>query len=246
MRCLAALILVIASSFSHIASAQEWTKLADITKTVPVQGQQVTLVIRPELRFSEGPGHATTVTARALMRLDDLQQKVPNLLRAIAEQKSNCGTRWSFPRIDPVVVETGKLKLRGQLQLQQWVCAGPLKTFIASQTADFVLAIYPQRTDNEVALTADLEAFDPHGALGMVGAGNELRNIVDAELKRALSADSLRLKFPPDLASISPRFSAAEIRDAGSGNGELFVEAQADITPADMPKILSWIASANR
>lgn len=247
MRYLLALTLFIVGLLPATGSADEWTPFPDITRTVAVGGQQVTLVIRGELRFSDGPVKGMLASARASTRLDELQQKIPELLKKVAEQKSSCTTRWSFPSLQPGTIEGGKLKVGGQVKVEQWVCTDGLvkiKTFLASQSADFILAVFPKLTAGELSLDAELEKFQPHGAAGRLGLGDELRDILQNELKKALGSE--KLQFPPEIAAIKPRFTAAEIRDVGGGKGELFLEAQADITPADMTNILQLILSAKK
>ena len=50
----------------------------------------------------------------------------------------------------------------------------------------------------------------------------------------------MKFKFPPEVASVNPRFVDAHLVDTG-GKGELYVEATAVIRAADMTRILLLI-----
>jgi hypothetical protein len=221
------------------ANAQDWSKLRDRRQLVTIEGLQVTILVRSEARFSDRPA-GIQLNLRAGAGLDDLQAKTSDILRALAAKKSICEARWSLPQLSPATVQEGKLKVSGQVRVETWLCAGPLKTFIARETADFVIALQPLRADDEVAVTAELEHFDLGKSL-LGGIGNELKKLLASALKQVFDSDAAKLKFPPEVASIKPRFTRADLVDAGDGKAELQVEAEAVIRAADMPKIMALI-----
>lgn len=243
---LATFIFLGASIFQGGAFAQEWARLPDRSRTVAINGQQVTFVARPEARFVDGPNNAILAGVRVSARLDDLQDKAHGILQSLAQQKSNCGTRWSFPSLAPTAIRDGKLVVAGALRVEQWVCAGPLKTFLASQTATFVLGLSPRIVENEIRLTAELEKFDlGGGVLGISPITNELKDAVSAALDNAFASQDAKLRFPPEVASINPQFTAAEIRAADAGRGEIYVEAQATVRASDMTRIMTLLSKQN-
>jgi phytoene dehydrogenase-like protein len=65
--------------------------------------------------------------------------------------------------------------------------------------------------------------------------------MLSSALRRVFDDDGAKFKFPPEVAAINPRFTRADLVDAGSGKGELQVEAEAVIRAADMPRIMSLI-----
>jgi hypothetical protein len=239
-----AAILILAAAFPNWTAAQDWVRLPEKSRDVTIEGQQLKIVIRPEIRFTDGPANNIIADLRAYVHLEDLQNKAPALLRVLAEKKSDCDTRWSFPSMAPVIVQNGKLKIAGQVRLEKWACVGPLKTRLARETADFVIALYPSNQTSEVVMKAELERFDLGNSL-LGGFENQLRDMLSGQLDEVFARDDMKLRFPPEVASINPRFAAAEIKDAGGGKGELFMEAQATIRASEMTKILSLIAKQN-
>ena len=233
-------LLLIAAPYPG-AEAQEWTKLKEKTHQILLQGQTAEIVIRPEVRFTDGPNNVIIVELRAYARLDDLQDKAPALLQALAAQRSNCETRWNFPSL-ATTVQNEKLKVGGQLRVVQWACIGPLKTIIASETADFLVALHPVSDGNRVFLKSEIEKFDLGGGLlNSLGAGDTIRNILADLLKRTVGEDT-KLEIPPEFATINPTFTNAGIRDTGNNRGELVVEANATIGAKDLTRIMSLIA----
>jgi hypothetical protein len=242
-RLFAALFLVIAATVPIQAMAQQWVKLPEKAQQVMIDGLQVKVVVRPEISFVDGPDNKIVANLRAYAGLDDLQDKAPALLRALAERKSDCGTRWSFPDLAPTTVHDGKLKVGGQVRVVQWACIGPLKTILASETADFVVALYPLNRESEIVAAAELEKFDVGaGLLRSLDADRELRGAISDLLNKAFGGEDTKFKFPPEVMSISPKFTNAGIRDTGGGKGELFIEARATIGAGDMARIMSLIA----
>jgi hypothetical protein len=232
-----AFILATASSKTD---AQDWVPLPDKTQVLIVEGQQVTISVRSEARFSEGQSGGIILNFRARARLDDFQAKVPDILRALAAKKSRCETRWSFPQLSPATVQSGKLKVEGQVRAEQWVCAGPLKTRVARETADFIIALRPVPSGSEMAVAAELEKFDLGNSM-LSGVEDELKQALSSSLGKVFHGDGAKLRFPPEVASINPRFTAARLADAGQGKGELDVEAEALLRAADMAKIMALI-----
>lgn len=234
------LAIALSAILQSQASAQNWTKLPDVKQVLTVEGLQVTIITRPEMRFSEGPDKSTALSLRARVRLDDLQEKVPTLLHALATSKSTCATRWSFPELNPSAVQNGRLKVGGKVRIVQWLCAGPLKTILAQETARFVIALFPSHTDHEVAVTAELEEFDVGGGLvNSLGVDDEIKRTVSTLLAKAFSGDDAKFRFPHEVADLKPKFTSASVSDAGGGKGELLVEAAATVTPSDMTKFLT-------
>jgi hypothetical protein len=222
------------------APAQEWEKLAEITRDVSIEGQQVKLVVRPESRFTNAPDNKILAELRAYARLDELQDKAPTVLHKLAGEKSSCETRWSFPSLAPVAVADGRLKLSGQVRVEKWTCK-VIKTKLVQETADFRLALYPVNNTSHIAMKADLEHFDLGKSL-IRSLEGEIRGLIAGEIAKSLARDDMRFAFPPKISSLNPRFTAAEIRDAGSGKGELYMQAAATIGAAELGKLLAIIA----
>jgi hypothetical protein len=222
------------------APAQEWDKLAEITRVVPIEGQQVKLVVRPESRFTNAADNKILAELRAYARLDELQDKAATILHTLAGKKSSCETRWSFPSLSPVAVADGRLKLSGQVRVEKWNCK-LIKTKLVRETADFRLALYPVNNTSEIGLKAELEHFDLGKSL-IRGLQGEIRELISGEIEKSLARDDAKFRFPPEISSLNPRFTAAEIKDAGGGKGELFMQAAATIGAAEMGKLLTIIA----
>lgn len=235
-----AIALILTATGCSEARAQEWQKLSDKTQVVTLEGQPVTIVVRTEVRFSDGQSGGIDMSAKARASLDDLQAKGPDILRALASHKSSCDTRWSFPQVLPATVQGGKLKIEGQAHAEQWLCSGPLKTRLIEATADFTVALQPARRETEIGMSAEIERFEVHGALS--GLSGDLKQLLSSSLSRLVEGDAMKFKFPPEVANVNPRFTDAHLVDAGEGKGELHVEATAVIRAADMARILSLIA----
>jgi len=233
------LALMLAPTLRSGARAQEWQTLPDKTQVANLEGKQVRFVIRPEVRFFDNPKGGIDMSARARARLDELQTMGPDILGALASNKSNCETRWSFPQLAPVTLQGGKLRIEGQLHAEQWLCVGPVETVILEATADFVITLSPIRRDQEVAVDADLERFDVHGPLSPLS--DALRDFLSSFLHQTVERDDMKFTFPPEVASVNPRFTGAHLDDVGSRMAELSIEATALVRAADMARILALI-----
>jgi hypothetical protein len=222
------------------AVAQDWNKLPEQSRDIAVDGQQVRILVRPEIRFSDAPSGNIVADLRATAGLDDLQDKASALLRRLAEKKSRCETHWSFPELSPAVAQAGKLKISGRVRVEKWICK-PFKTRLGQETASFTVALYPVNRTSEIAVKAELEQFDLGNSL-LGAVEDELRAMISNELGKAFDGDDLKFKLPPEVSGINPQFTAAEIRDAGGGKGQLFMQAQATIRASEMNKLLSIIS----
>ena len=237
------LVPIAVAAISTPLAAQEWVRLPEKNREIAIDGHRVKVVVRPEIKFTDGPASNIIAQLRAYARLDDLQDKAPALLRAFAERKSDCGTRWSFPNLSPVTIWGGKLKVSGQVRVEQWLCAGPLKTYLARETADFTIALYPVNKVKEVIVDAELEHFDLGKSL-LGGIGHELRDVISGLLNKVYSED-MKFKFPEEIASITRNSRRPSSGTRVAARGELFMEAQATIRASDMTKILSLVTKQN-
>lgn len=235
----AGLIFVLASAVLSAATAQEWVALPQRIEAVMIEGQQVTIPFRPEIRFPRGAGNGFVLYLRARAHLGELQRKTPAILAALAARESNCETRWSFPQLPPPAVAEGRLRIAGQVRLEQWLC-GVLKTRLARETADFVIAVFPILRAGELAVAAKLEHFDlGRSLLGDVGLADIIRHALSEQLSRVL--DTVRLGFPPEIVALQPQFTGAELRKAGDETAEIVVQAQVSVAAGEVSMIMGLI-----
>lgn len=235
-----AFAFILGTLFSFGTSAQDWLNLPEKPQVVTVEGQRINIVVRPEARFSDGESGGIVLNLRARVRLDDLQTKAPDILRALAAKKTSCQRRWSFPQLSPATVHGGRLRIGGQVRVEQWICTSFLKTYVARESAHFIVALHPVQRENEVTVAADLEKFDLGKSI-LPGVRDELKQVLSSALSKVFDSEGMKFKFPPEIASINPRFTDTHLADAGDGKGEFHIEADAVIRAADMAKIMTLI-----
>jgi len=72
-----------------------------------------------------------------------------------------------------------------------------LKTIVASETADFVVALHPINRETEIVVAAELEKLDLGGGLlRTLGASDEVRNMLAGLLNNVFGGEDTKLKFP--------------------------------------------------
>jgi hypothetical protein len=222
------------------AAEDEWQSLPERQEIATIEGQQVTFVIQPQVRFSDGPD-GIILDVRADAHLDELQAKAPQILHALAANKSNCETRWSFPELSPTTIQDGKLRIGGKVRVEQWVCAGSLETRLARETADFVIAMHPVRSPDTISMAAEIASFDL-GQSMLEGVEDEVRRQLSSSLTEALDDDDAKLRFPAEVAVFEPQFTDARLINLAGGGDALHVEASTVVQAADLAKVISLIS----
>lgn len=242
LRSLLVALVCLAASVLESVSEPDWNMLESRNEDVSIEGQTVTLTLLPSLKSSVTTGPAVRLDLRLDVGLSDLQRKIPAILAHWADRKSRkCGLSWSFPRITPPGYASGRLWVKGTVRVAQGVCAFGTKTRLWRETAGFRIALSPAAVGNRVRLVATLEQLNPgKGVPGQAGVEKEIEAAVEAVV-RAVVYDETSVDFPKALKELDPRLMSATFRESGNGAAILRVEAQADISPSDLARLMKLL-----
>lgn len=213
------------------------TTLPVISRTLTFENQTVVIDIVPSLSLDFADG-AAVLHLDARGSLGDLVAKMPDALRHLADRKSKCTQRWSFPSLDPPAIVDGRMKVAGKVRVELWTC-GVVKTRLARETADFVLAVRPEHAPDRITIKAEIERFDlGQSLLGSLGLEEAVRDALRDALQSALGGDAASIGFPEAVMPFGPTFTGARL-SSEQGTPEMIVSATARPSAADATALLT-------
>lgn len=238
----AATLCLLGLSFAGPSAAQQWTPLRERVEIANIDGQQVSIPLRPEIATEAAGDGKIKVALRVTALLAELQAKTPDLLRTLAAAKSDCRNRWSFPDIQPPAAADGRLRVAGRVELEPWICEDWIKTKLVPIAGDFTIGLFPAWTATELSLNGELERFDLGIDLAnQLGLAEQIRTALNGSLQQLFNKPDNSFGFPEEFAALQPKFTSASIVAIPDGGAALVVEAEGLVAAENLAALLAQL-----